>query len=187
MKFFKFLLLFIFLFTVTATSFAKEGFIATDETLALLKKDLLEGNVKIGQARLKQIRDAYGAAPEIRNSEKTIVYIYPDLRLEFSKNRYWINWKYDSFKSAAYSDKIDELRYDLESKELVGDLLTYQKFLKDYEEPTEMQQTENDGEKSFYYYGNIELEFENVFLLKSWKGQNLVDPNSDIFKTKEKE
>jgi len=45
--------------------------------------------------------------------------------------------------------------------------------LRSYGTPTEMEESQEDGMFSVYYYGNIKLSFENQFLLKSWKGQNL--------------
>jgi len=143
-----------------------------------LKKDLRSGYIQIGKTRLKEIRYNYGDAPDIDDSDKKIVYKYDDIKMTFTKVRYWKDWEYDGFHDPAYTDDIDDLRYDLESEELVGDNITFEQVRKDYGEPTESEETDEDGDTSTYYYGNIKMIFENHISLKSWKGKNM-DPSKD--------
>ncbi len=156
-------------------SWALKGVLATNEDIVRLKNDLKEGRIQSGKTRLSEIRRKYGEAANITESESKIVYDYGDLKLEFSKKRYWKSWKYDSFKSPVYTDDVDDLRYDLESKELVGDNITFSYVRKEYGEPTESYETDEDGGISVYYYGDIKMVFENVFVLTKWKGKNLGD------------
>ena len=138
---------------LTAPSWSLEGVLASPENVQRLKDDLRAGKIKVGQTRLKEILENYGLPTSITDTDKTIVYEYGDLKIEFSRERYWRDWEYDSFKKPAYSDNIDDLRKDLESEELVGDYITIKKIRKDYEEPTEIEETQDDGEASIYYYG----------------------------------
>ncbi len=161
------------LFSALSASWALKGVLATDEDILRLKTDLKEGRIQSGKTRLNEIRQKYGEAANITESESKIVYDYGDLKLEFSKKRYWKSWKYDSFKSPVYTDDVDDLRYDLESKELVGDNITFSYVRKEYGEPTESYETNDDGGTSVYYYGNIKMTFENVFVLTKWKAKNL--------------
>ena len=143
-----------------------------------LKEDLKAGKIKIGMTRLKDIRTSYGEPINITNTDKKIVYDYGDLKIEFEKRKYWRSWTYDSFQQAAYTAKIDDLRYDLERRELTGDNITLEKIIKNYDQPTESSETADDGGTSTYYYGDIKMDFENVFVVKSWIGQKLDDVGS---------
>ena len=153
--------------------FAIKGVIATPEDINNLKKALRERKVLVGQTRLKDFRNLYGEAPEINSNEKSITYNYGDLKIEFEVKRLWKDWGYDSFMSPAYTKKINDLRYNLESKKLVGENITFTKIRKDYDEPTESHETSEDGGVSIYYFGDIKLTFENVIVVKSWKGEKL--------------
>ena len=139
--------------------------LATQETITQLRKDLREGHVRIGKTRLHEVIDAYGKAVSITDDDRRIVYDYDDLRVEFVKRRLWRSWNYDSFRKPVYTDDVDDLRFDLESEELVGDNISASKIVKDYGEPTEIMQSDVDREKTIYYYGDIKLTFENVFVL----------------------
>jgi len=172
----------VFLFFNISSVFAMKGIIATKQDILRLKTDLKNGHIQNGETRLKDIRRKYGEAVNITESESKIVYDYGDLKLEFSKKRYWRSWKYDGFKSPVYTDDVDDLRYDLESGELVGKNITFSMIRKDYGEPTESYETNEDGRISVYYYGNIKMSFENVFLLTKWRAKNLGGAKQQIKK-----
>ncbi|VAX37389.1 hypothetical protein MNBD_UNCLBAC01-914 [hydrothermal vent metagenome] len=156
-----------------SSSYAIKGIMATEKDIDRLKDDLRFGFLKVGQTRLQEFRDNYGEASSIADAEKKVIYHYGDLKIEFEKKRLWRDWEYDSFYNQAYSDDIDDLRADLESEELVGENITFRRIRKDYDEPTESEETTEDGDYSIYYYGNIKMIFENVIILKSWRGKNL--------------
>lgn len=162
-----------FLFCISGVSLALQGKTASDEDIANLKQDILKGKISVGKTRLKDFRRQYGEAKNITITDRRIVYDFGDLRIEFDKERLWRKWEYDSFKKAAYTDDIDDLRYDLESGKLVGDNITALKIIKDYGEPTEATESSEDGEWTTYYYGDIKLIFENNFILDNFKGKNL--------------
>ncbi len=164
--------------TVCTSSEALKGVLATNEDIIQLKKDLRNKYIQIGKTRLKKIRDTYGEAVDITDSNKKIVYNYKDLKITFIKKRYWKEWEYDGFHDRAYTDDIDDLRSDLESEELVGDNITFTRIRNDYGEPTESEETDEDGNTSVYYYGNIKMVFENYIVLQSWKGKNM-SPSKD--------
>ncbi len=169
----KFVMMLAFVFYISGLSFAIEGKTATNEDIANLKRDILSGKVAVGKTRLKDFRRSYGEAKNITITDRRMVYDYGDLKIEFDKQRLLRNWEYDSFKKPAYTDDIDDLRYDLESKQLVGDNITSFKVFKDYGDPTEMMESSDDGGWSVYYYGDIKLTFENYFILDNFKGKNL--------------
>ena len=152
---------------------ATRGMIATPEDINNLKKALRERKVLVGQTRLNDFRNLYGEAAEITSNEKSITYNFGDLKVEFEIKRLWKDWSYDSFMSPAYTKKINDLRYNLESKKLVGANITFTKIRKDYDEPTESRETSEDGGLSVYYYGDIKLTFENVIAVKSWRAEKL--------------
>lgn len=162
---------------ITTASYALEGVLATAEDVLRLKEDVLAGKIKVGITRLKEISRNYGDAASITDTQKKFTYEYQDLKIEFDKKKYLRNWEYDSFKTPAYTDDIDDLRSDLESKEIVGDYVTFSLIKNDYGEPTEYKETNRDGEHSVYYYGNIKLAFENVIVVKQWRGKNLATNN----------
>jgi len=149
------------------------GRVATIDDIRLLKEDLLSGKIKIGKTRLKNVREMYGDATSITESDRRITYDYGDLRIAFDKKKIWKKWEYDTFKDPVYTDDVDDLRFDLESEELVGNNITYERVRKDYDEPTDSKETYNDGEMSIYYYGDIKMIFENVYTVRSWRGDKL--------------
>ncbi len=169
----KLILAFLFLTLSISSIYALQGDVATKDDMSRLKRDLRVGEIQVGQTRLKDIREKYGEAPTITATARRLVYNYGDLKIEFDKKRYWKDWEYDTFKDQAYSDDIDDLRYDLESDEIVGDNITFSRIRKDYDEPTESIETDADGELSIYYYGDIKMIFENFVVVRSWKGSNL--------------
>ena len=171
MKNFKFLLSLVCIFAFVSMSWALRGVPSTDEDIANLKKDLREGVVQITKTRLNQIRDSYGEATTIQDKDTRIIYDYGDVKLTLDKIKIWKSWEYDSFQKPVYTDSIDNLRFDLESQELVGEGITYDQIHKDYGDPTAMEETIEDGKLSYYYFGNIKMIFENVIVLSSWKGQ----------------
>ncbi|MBZ0167510.1 MAG: hypothetical protein K8I00_11945 [Candidatus Omnitrophica bacterium] len=154
---------------------AMEGMLATPETISQLKKDLREGHIRIGKTRLRDVLSTYGKAVSITDDDRRIIFDYDDIRVEFIKRRLWRNWSYDGFRKPVYTDDVDDLRFDLESQELVGNNITSDMVLKDYGEPTDSNISDVDGEKTFFYYGDIKLVFENVFVLRSWRAQNIAD------------
>lgn len=172
----KILILFILsMVLINTSSSAMEGVLATPETITQLKKDLREGHIRIGFTRLHEVIDTYGKAVSVTDDDRRIIFEYDDLRIEFVKKRLWRTWMYDSFRKPVYTDDVDDLRFDLESEELVGENITATKIVKDYGEPTESMVSEEDGHNTVYYYGDIKLIFENVFVLRSWKAQNLAE------------
>ena len=171
--------------TLITSAEALKTVAATKEDIIQLKKDLNNQYLQIGKTRLKQIRDIYGEAQDIRDTSKKIIYNYGDLKLTFLKKRYWKSWEYDSFQKQVYTNDIDDLRSDLESEELVGNNITYESIVKDYGEPTQMDETYEDGDTSIYYYGNIKMVFENYIVLQSWTGKNMAPTKkSDILQSK---
>lgn len=166
---------------VCSVSFAMEGMLATPETISQLKKDLREGHIRIGKTRLSDVLQAYGKAVSITDDDRRIIFEYDDIRVEFIKRRIWRDWSYDGFRKPVYTDDVDDLRFDLESEELVGNNITADMILKDYGEPTDSDLSDIDGEHTVYYYGDIKLVFENVFVLRSWRAQNIAeDSNSGV-------
>jgi len=163
---------------ICVTAHAMSGLVSTPETVDQLKKDLREGHVRIGKTRLHEVVNTYGKAPTITDDERKVLFEYDDLRVEFIKRRLWRSWGYDSFRNPIYTTDVDDLRFDLESEELVGDNITAAIIRKDYGEPTEMVQSDLDGEKTIYYYGDIKLVFENNFVIRSWRAQNLSERES---------
>jgi len=154
----------------TSVSFAK---IASEDDIKLLKQDLLEGRIKIGETRLKKIKDAYGDAPSITSTETKLTYDYGDLKIEFDKVKYFRDWEYDYSHRTLYTDDIDNLRFDLEDGQLVGDFITFSDIRKDYGEPTEKFETDDDGQWSIYYYGEVKMKFKNNIVVRSWRGKGL--------------
>ncbi len=152
---------------------AIKGVVASPTDIDRLKKDIRTGRILVGKTRLNDIRERYGEAPNIIDSERRLVYDYGDLKITFEKIRYLRHWEYDSFKKPIYTDDADDLRFDLDSQQIVGDYVRFSQIRKDYGEPTESTETYNDGGTSIYYYGNIKLTFENFILVKSWRGKNL--------------
>ncbi|MBU0469619.1 MAG: hypothetical protein KKF78_10085 [Candidatus Omnitrophica bacterium] len=173
MKFLNFLLLVALLFGFVSTSQALQGVLATSEDVARLKVDVLESKIKVGTTRLKEISRNYGEAATITDADQRLTYEYTNIKIDFDKFKYLRKWEYDSFKKAAYSGDIDNLRADLEKGEIVGDYITLVSIMKDYGAPTEYIETDRDGELSVYYYGNIKLTFENFIVVKQWRGKNL--------------
>ena len=168
--------------------YAIQGVVATEDDVFRLRKALRNGEIQVGKTRLMEIREKYGDATSISDTERKLVYTYHDVKISFDKKKFWQGWEYDSFKKAAYSDDIDDLRYDLESEELVGNNITFLKIRKEYDEPTESFETHGDGEISVYYYGNIKMIFENYITVRSWKGSNLEKiVDEGVLKTKIKE
>jgi hypothetical protein len=175
-------ILFILLITLSFSgqaALAAEGRVASNDELMLLKKDLLAGEIKVGQTRLKKIREAYGDAPKISETEKKITYEYKDLRLDFDKKQYFREWKYDYSHEYGVKDEIANLRFDLEDQQIVGDYYAYREIVKDYEEPTEAYPKKGDGAISVYYWGELKLTFENVVVLSSWRGDKLDATTAD--------
>lgn len=152
---------------------ALKGVIATPEDVTRLKSDVLEGKIQIGKTRLQDIQKDYGDAPNILDDDKRITYDYEDLRLIFERKRVWKDWEYDTFKKTVYTKSVDDLRFDLESKELIGENITYTMIQRKYGEPTESYETDDDGNLSVYYYGDIKMVFENIVSIRSWRGANL--------------
>ncbi|MCD4780430.1 MAG: hypothetical protein K8S27_07785 [Candidatus Omnitrophica bacterium] len=147
--------------------------IALQDDIIRLKNDLRDGMIQIGKTRLQDVRLNYGDAPTITDEERKIIFDYGDLKVEFSKDRYLKDWRYDTFMDPAYTDSIDDLRKDLESQEIVGEFISLKQIKKDYDEPTQYEESDQDGEMSVYYYGDIKLTFENYFTLLKWRGKNL--------------
>ncbi len=161
------------LLSVTASAWALKGITATADQVEELKADLRDGKIKVGATRLKDFQSNYGEAASITDTDKKISYDYGGVKIDLEKKKYLKEWSYDSFKQAVYTKAIDNLRYDLERKELVGDNITFDKIRKDYGEPTESLDSFEDGSLATFYYGDIKLVFENVFSVRSWSGQKL--------------
>jgi len=176
MKIFHTFLLFLFASVIVmGPLYALKGVPATAEDIARLKGDLLIGKIQIGKTRLSHIQNEYGEAENITDDNKRLTYDFSELRLTFERERLWRSWEYDSFREPVYTDKVDDLRFDLESKELVGKNITYNMVLRSYGAPTESHETDEDGNTSVYYYGDIKMVFENIISVRSWRGSNLAD------------
>lgn len=158
---------------IATSAFAIVGSIASQDEINMLKKDVLAGKIKIGITRLSKIQDAYGEAPSIQETSRRITYDYGDLKIEFDKNQYLRDWEYDYSHKAAYSDDVDDLRFDLEDQQIVGDYYSFATIRKDYGEPTEINEKTGDGAISTYFYGEIKLTVENVYVVRTWKGRGL--------------
>lgn len=175
---------------LATSAMALKGVPATEDDMKRLKKDVLAGKIKIGATRLLDIQNEYGEAPNIIDDDQRVTYDYGDLRVAFDRERYWKSWEKDTFRRPVYTDDVDDLRFDLESGELVGDNITFSMIRRSYGEPTESEETDSDGGWSVYYYGDIKLVFENVISVKSWRGANLGETakdesisSSDVFKS----
>jgi len=142
----------IFFLLVTVSAYSSFARIAKQEDVNLLKKDVQAGKIQIGKTRLKEIREVYGVPDDISETRSKITYNYGDLRIDFDKFRYFRKWEYDYSHPTAYSDEIDDLRYDLGDQQIVGDYYTLEEIKSNYEEPTEAYETQGDGNKSIYYY-----------------------------------
>lgn len=173
MKFIKGLLVVALLLCSVSAVQALQGVLATQEDVERLKADVLDGKIKTGTTRLKEISRNYGEAATITDTDRNLIYEYTNMKISFDKFKYLRKWEYDSFKKPAYSGDIDSLRADLEKGEIVGDYVTLSSIMRQYGAPTEYIETDRDGEMSVYYYGNIKLTFENVIVVKEWKGKNL--------------
>ena len=173
MKFLKGFLAVVLLFCFVSTSQALQGVLATSADVARLKVDVLEGKIKVGITRLKEISRNYGEAATITDGDRRLIYEYTNMKIIFDKHKYLRDWGYDSFKRAVYNDDIDNLRTNLEKEEIVGDYITILSIMKEYGAPTEYIETDRDGETSIYYYGNIKLTFENFIVVNQWRGKNL--------------
>ncbi len=163
----------VFLFLFRMNSYATMGTPATDEDILRLKQDLIGGKLHVGITRLKDLMDQYGEPNKKVDGDKKVELQYGDLKIEFDKKRYWREWGYDSDKKPAYTDKINTLRKKLAGQKIDGKNIPIEKFIKDYDEPTEIYLTAEDGQISVYYYGEMKLTFENVFTLKNWEAKNL--------------
>src|SRR6185503_7676308 len=131
MKIFHTFLLFLFASVIVmGPLYALKGVPATAEDIARLKGDLLIGKIQIGKTRLSHIQNEYGEAENITDDNKRLTYDFSELRLTFERERLWRSWEYDSFREPVYTDKVDDLRFDLESKELVGKNITYNMVLR---------------------------------------------------------
>lgn len=161
-----------------------QGRIATKDEILLLKRDVLAGKIKIGQTRLKQIRDAYGDASNIKETEKKLTYDYGDLKIEFQKNQYFRDWAYDYSQKYLFKDEIDDLRYDLEDGQIAGEYYTYRSIAKDYGDPTVAYPQTGDGAFSTYYWSEVKIVFENVIVVSSVTGDKLNEVDtSGVLKT----
>ena len=173
----------LFLGILLAASFnaqALKGAVATSEEIAQLKAALSDGKVQVGKTRLKDIVANYGEPMDITTSNKIVTYDYGDLRIDFETTRFLKQWEYDSFKTPAYTKKINDLRFNLESQKIVGENITFTRIHKDFDEPTESHESNEDGKLSIYYYGNIKLIFENMFTVRSWRGKNLKSAEATV-------
>lgn len=200
MKISTFVLSLLFLVSVISLSFGADGILdsnglqdlpssmASDYDIGRLKRDLVFNKLSVGKTRLKYINEFYGEPRSVvKNTEKKITYDYNgEVKIDFKKEKFLREWKYDSFKSPVYTDDVDDLRYDLESKtKLAGDMIAYSEVRKDYEEPTEAYPTVKDGEMSIYYYGDIKLTFENVITLTKYEIKNFDESrDTEILKSK---
>jgi len=160
-------------FVIAAVSGGVDARVATEADVEVLKRDFVEGRIQIGKTRLKDIKRLYGEPADISSSNRKLSYNYGDIKIEFDKNRYFREWKYDYSHSTAYKDEIDDLRFDLEDGQIVGELYSYEDVVSDYEEPTEAFETEEDGGRSVYYWGEIRMTFENVVVVRSLRGKRL--------------
>ncbi|MBF0531771.1 MAG: hypothetical protein HQL23_01605 [Candidatus Omnitrophica bacterium] len=160
--------------TGAVSGWAAKGRLASKEEINFLKKDLLDGKIKVGETRLKQISSYYGDAADVLEQEKKITYNYGDFRIEFSKQRYFRSWQYDFSHQPGYSKDINKLRKDLESQQVTGEWLSLiDDIIKDYKNPTEAFPASDDGEISVYYWGELRLTFENYFVVSAWKADKL--------------
>lgn len=164
---------------ISHPALAASARVATSEDVSLLKQDLLSGKIQIGKTRLKNIRSAYGDPANITDTETKLTYDYGDLKIEFDKTRYFRKWEYDYSRKYTPKDEIDDLRFDLESEQIVGDFVDYETFVKDYDTPTEAHPTKDDGMMSTYYWGQLKLMFENFVVVRGWRGVNLANGNSE--------
>ena len=167
------LIIFVSMFLSWTSAHALKGVTATDEDVRHLRNDLRSGQLKVGISRMKDFVQEYGEPTKKVDGDRKMSLEYGDLKVEFDRRRYWREWSYDSFKRPAYTDKINTLRKKLESKKIEGENILIEKFIKDYDEPTEVDLAANDGEISLFYYGDIRLTFENVYKLRSWEAKNL--------------
>lgn len=168
------------LFVGASVVSAQQTRLASEEDIKLLKKDLLDGQIIVGKTRLSKISTAYGEAAAISENEKSITYNYGNIRIDFEKKRLLKDWEYDSSQGYAYTDSIDNLRFDLEDGQIVGDFVTFRQIQKDYDDPTKAMETDEDGAWSIYYYGDIKLVFENSFVVTSWRGSGLAEASDGI-------
>ncbi len=164
------------------------GMIASDYDIARLKNDFASNKLAVGKTRLKDISKFQGEPRTVvTDTEKKLSYDYNgEIKIDFKKEKYLRRWEYDGFKDPVYTDDVDDLRYDLESKtKLVGQAIAYSVVRKDYDEPTESHPTEKDGGKSVYYYGNIKMIFENVIVVTKYviKDVKNIEPEG-VYQTK---
>ncbi len=165
------------IFFLGALSGAESYFLASQDNVNRLKKDLLTGMVKVGVTTLGQIRRTYGDASAITDSDRKVTYDFGDIKLDFDKRLFLKEWGYDSFQKKAFSDEIDDLREDLEGGEIVGKYVSLKKITDDYGQPTEIKVGSRDG-ITIYYYGDIKLVFEPKVMLIGWQGKKLSDTAS---------
>jgi hypothetical protein len=158
--------------TATAAR-AQSTRLAAEDDIRLLKNDVLTGGIKIDETRLKTITGTYGKPSNVTETDTRLTYDYGELRIVFDKKKYLRRWEYDYSRTAVYSREAEQLRFDLESRQIAGDFVTFESIRKSYGEPTARVVMDGDGDQSVYYYGIIKLVFENVVVVQSWRGSGL--------------
>ena len=176
----KLLILLAFLLGLSGVSLALQDKIAKDKDISRLKRDILQGKVKVGETHLKKICSDYGSAKDIKDEPDKITYDYGDLKIEFKKTKLLNQWEYDSLKKPAYTDDINDLRKDLESKEVYGNNITSEKMIKDYGVPTDVIDSSEDDGITIHYYGDIKLTYQNYIVIKKVTGKNFVGPPTEL-------
>ena len=153
--------------------FAAKGILATDDDIKKLKSDLLAEKVQVNVTRAKNILKKYGDPTTFEDTEKKLSFYYAGLIVDFTKERYFRKWEYDTFKEKAYSKDIEKLIFDLGRGEIVGDYVSLSTFKKNYGPPTKIYETKDDGDISIYYWGDVKCYFENFYIVETWEGAKL--------------
>ncbi|MBF0479050.1 MAG: hypothetical protein HQL26_06170 [Candidatus Omnitrophica bacterium] len=168
-----FIALFVGILGVTSAALAFEKRLAAPADILRLKSDLVQQVIKADVVRMKDIRAVYGDPATITETGRRIVFDYNDLFLEFEKQVLFRKWGHDFSQPQAWSANVKKARTAIEGGQITGTEYTLDRLYKDYKDPTFKVETSGDGELSYYYYGEMKLTFENVYVLKSWKGKKL--------------
>lgn len=160
-------------FMTASAASAQSTRLATPDDIHLLKKDVLSGGIQIDKTRLKTVIGTYGKPSNVTETDTRLTYDYGELRIVFDKKKYLRRWEYDYSQTAVYSREVEQLRFDLESRQIAGDFVTFESIRKSYGEPTARMVKDADGDQTVYYYGIIKLVFENVVVVQSWRGSGL--------------
>ena len=166
MKFGKFIVVIVSFFALLGKAQAD---VATPAQVEQLKGALLAGAISVGNTTPETVRTNYGDPNSISDSDTKVTFDYDGLNITFDKKQILRDWSIDSFKTAVYEAKAQNLKKDLQRGTLVGELISYKEITNKYGNPTETGNEAPDSKAFTYYWGDLKLVFENQVYVKSWQ------------------